>query len=48
MAEYRYCPQCAAMFSVNVQRRGDPILIQFRLALGNGANGRPAGRTRLA
>jgi N-methylhydantoinase B len=31
-----YCPGCAAMFTVNVQRRGDPILLEFRLALGEG------------
>ncbi len=44
-----YCPGCAAMFSVNVQRRGDPILIEFRLALGDGGEAprRPAaGRRR--
>ncbi len=27
-----YCPGCATMFTVNIQRRGDPILIEFRLA----------------
>lgn len=38
-----YCPRCATVFTVNVQRRGDPILIEFRLAVGDRAQGhRPA------
>lgn len=41
-----YCPGCAAMFTVNVQRRGDPMLVEFRLALGDPAHPRRRRRPK--
>jgi acetone carboxylase gamma subunit len=31
LREY-YCPDCGSMLCVNVQRQGDPVLVEMRLA----------------
>jgi len=37
VARHFHCPECALLLAVNVQQKGDPIMLEWRLDGGSGA-----------
>jgi len=34
VARHYFCPSCALLFAVNVQQKGDPVMLEWRLLTG--------------